>query len=414
MKRLLAILCALACLCALCVPALATEETVTIRAHVPSNWTTAFLYVWKGETPAVEWPGMEMTSEGNSWFSAQIPTDMNYAIVNDGNGTQTADLEILAGVDQWIVMGGDVSSVEVLYQEPAADELPDNTPGAKPEGNFTVHAQVPEAWASAYVWAWDDTDTSAFEAWPGLAMTEDSDGNYTAEVPAWCNHLLIAEKDGGAQSIDLTVSGVETWIVVSESADGGKCAAVTSESGYPGEISDITVHAMVPAEWSNVRVWAWKDGTNLATTDWPGELAMTQDEDGWYTLTIAGWVTGVLINADSTDGSVAQTGDLTVESGTEIWIDATTDPSNAVVSTTKPDVTVPTLPDPTEPPATDAPATKPAATDAPKTDGASNNGSDASDSAEQPKDYSVVIVIVFVIVSACAIGGALLYKKKKQ
>lgn len=408
MKRVLAILCVLACLCALCVPAMATEETVTIHAYVPSDWTQAWLYVWTGEgegaAPAFDWPGLPMTSEGDSWFSAEIPGDMTYAIVTDNNGKQTADLEIFAGVEQWITMAGDLSA-EVWYEEPTADQLPNNEPGAKPEGDYVIHVDAPDAWTTAYVWAWDDTQANAFEdaGWPGLAMTKEDDGSYTANVPVWCNHLLIASNGEGPKTIDLTIADTskEQWILVDEEGSNNVHSALVGEDGYPAEVADITVHAMVPADWANVRVWAWKDSTNLATQGWPGELVMTRDDDGWYTLTIAGWVTGLLINADGADGSVVQTGDITdFTAGSEIWIDAVTDAGVPSVSTTKPDIEAPTMPDPTEPPATNVPATQ-APTNA------------AEDNAEQPKDNSVVIIIVFVVVAVAAIGGALLYKKKK-
>ena len=74
--------------------------------------------------------------------------------------------------------------------------------------------------------------------------------------------------------------------------------------------------------------WAWSapDGTN-AFAAWPGE-ALTEAEDGWYTIQVPGWINSVIINGN--EGSV-QTSDLSVEPGSELWI-TVTDAENAEVA----------------------------------------------------------------------------------
>ena len=61
MKRFLAILCVIACLCGLCVPAMAAG-TITVSVKAPAEWTEVFLYIWDNDNNAYEgWPGKAMT-----------------------------------------------------------------------------------------------------------------------------------------------------------------------------------------------------------------------------------------------------------------------------------------------------------------------------------------------------------------
>ena len=48
MKRILAILCVIACLCGLCVPAMAAG-TITVSVKAPADWAQVYLYVWDAD-----------------------------------------------------------------------------------------------------------------------------------------------------------------------------------------------------------------------------------------------------------------------------------------------------------------------------------------------------------------------------
>ena len=84
-----------------------------------------------------------------------------------------------------------------------------------PDGMIKVHAYVPESWANPGVWAWNDNQKNAFDAWPGLAMTKGEDGWWTAEVPAWVQNVIINANSGAAQTADLDMEKTaDMWIVV--------------------------------------------------------------------------------------------------------------------------------------------------------------------------------------------------------
>lgn len=408
MKRVLAILCVLACLCALCVPAMAAEETVTIRAYVPSDWTEAYLYVWKGAegTQAFEWPGVAMTNEGDGWFSAQIPDDMTWVIVSNGT-SQTVDMEMYAGVEQWIVVyaaGADGKHAgEVLYEEPTADELPE--PGEMPAGGVVVHAQVPADWTEAYVYSWIKDGQGP--AWPGSAMTQDGDWWIgSADV---ANNQLIISNNGTPQTVDLTVeAGKEVWVIVTEAGDDGKFFAdVYHEDPANGG------QPIAPQEPEEPTTPEIPEGSSfyvagyaaLCGEDWnPGAEAnkMTQGASGLYEKTYENVPAGAYAlkvtigNWDLSWGGEGADGNyefnLETASNVTVKFDAETQTVSVEIAegNAAPE-------DETNAPATDAPA---------------NN--EGNTTTEQPKDNTALIIIIFVVVSAGAIGGALLYKKKQK
>ena len=67
----------------------------------------------------------------------------------------------------------------------------------------------------------------------------------------------------------------------------------------------------------NPCLWAWEhpSGTNVFVS-WPGE-ALTAGEDGWYAITVPGWINSVIINAK--EGSI-QTADLRVDAGKDLYV----------------------------------------------------------------------------------------------
>lgn len=272
--------------------------------------------------------------------------------------------------------------------------------------NVPVVAQVPDGWTTAYLYAWD-AEGGSNAAWPGAAMTKGDDGFWTAEVAPGYTNLIIAEKDGGLQTVDLTSDGNECWIALTAQNDEGKFeATVTADApadfvapeitvtpepapetpaAPAGDASvQITVYAMVPAEWTNVRLWAWDSGSANpeGTGDWPGTLNMTKGDDGWYSYTVSGQYNNMLINADG-----VQTGDLSVEAKPEVWLDCT-DPANVGIYYEKPSIEAPK---PTEAP---EPTPTQPSTSTPGTDIDTEGGMDTG------------LIIGIVVAVAAVIAGA--------
>ncbi len=419
MKKLLTLLCVIALLGALCVPAMAAENTVPVVAEVPADWSIAYLYAWTGDTGPWAWPGIPM-SEVDGWYVAYMPDDMENVIINNGAGTQTPDLAVDPGLPVCVLATDPANASvepELPIEVPAADELT--------VAGTTVHAGVPAEWESCYLYAWNDAGSNG--TWPGVQMEMGEDGFWYADLMPGYTNVVIAEKDGGAQSTDLVIPEAECWISFTGANEEGKYEAEITETAPEGfeppeavtpstdepatdepatdlPASDtITVYAMVPAEWTNVRLWAWDANSSNpeGTGDWPGNLTMTQDEDGWYSYTVPGQYNNVLINADG-----VQTGDQTVDAVAEVWLDCT-DPNAVTIYYEKPDIEAPVATEPVTEPSTEATDATTAATDnttaANETTAAQNNDTSADDEGGMSTTTGIIIAVIAVIVGAVVI-----------
>ncbi len=80
-------------------PEITTPPTGGIKVHYKSSWGGAKIYYWSA-TPAltaVTWPGKDMTSEGNQWYSYEFANTTKINLIFNYNGQQTADLSRTEG-----------------------------------------------------------------------------------------------------------------------------------------------------------------------------------------------------------------------------------------------------------------------------------------------------------------------------
>lgn len=98
-----------------------SDDTITVCAQVPSDWSNPGCWVWSSETgeDAFEaWPGESM-AYNDGWYTISVPAWINYVIINANNGSsQTADLPVESGRDVWVVVTDSGGLAQVYYQEP--------------------------------------------------------------------------------------------------------------------------------------------------------------------------------------------------------------------------------------------------------------------------------------------------------
>ena len=117
----------------------------------------------------------------------------------------------------------------------------DTTPGGTTTPDevteITVYAKVPENWDGPGVWAWNDKQENAFEAWPGLAMTQGEDGWWYAKVPAWVENIIINAHGGAWQTADLDLEKLEmdVWVEVTVDEAGQASTKITYSNPKTGE-----------------------------------------------------------------------------------------------------------------------------------------------------------------------------------
>ncbi|MCL1965386.1 MAG: starch-binding protein [Firmicutes bacterium] len=314
-KRILILLLCTAVLASVCATAVAEEvapERTIVYAQVPDDWQYPCLWAWAddGTSAFASWPGEQMEPDpaNAGWYYAYMPTGMDAVIVNaNDGGVQTSDYRI-DKQNAWITVTS-AEEVTVSFEAQTTGEAPAYTE------RFTVYAQVDPSWENPGTWAWEDpSGKNAFAAWPGRAMKPNENGWYSARVPVFVNSVIINANNGGVQTADIKeLDPADVWITVA--ADGSY--DFTYEDPDMLKAEDITVYAKAPEGWEAPCLWAWShpDGTN-AFQSWPGE-PLTFGEDGWYSITVPGWINSVILNANA--GTV-QTSDLSVEVGRDIYL----------------------------------------------------------------------------------------------
>ena len=296
--------------------------TVRLNADVPSEWTDVRAYYWYDNGANNGWPGTPMTKvdENGSAYYLDIPADVGYVIINNGNDDQkTDDLEITPGMESSITVSA--KSAEDTYYPAVVSNVVKYA---------DAHVTVPSSWQKVYLYCWRD-DGTFLNSWPGEEMTKGSDGKYTGKIPSETSYVIV--NDGGInQTDDLDVlAGKEVWISLDSEAhgvrdDGKNLFSATMAYNQ----SSYTVHAKVPDSWGGAYLHYWLTGTADGATEWPG-VAMTKGTDGWYSVQVPAGVSYMVVNSGSDadpnqDGVQVsyQTVDLTVNAGLEAWI--TVDP----------------------------------------------------------------------------------------
>ena len=416
MKRILAILCVIAVLCGLCVPAMAAavdlgglNSLALVGTGVPgaADWTPGdaagdFTKVSDGVYVKVitvtAGHAMSFKIAGNdAWDDAY-----NFGGMEDGvtvalgtkidlaNGGGSKDISLTAAKDGNLKFTVDLNgAVPTLLVEETTDAV--TGPGTPSTPSTPSTPAGPNSLALA------GTGIPGAADWaPGDAagdFTKTSNGVYVKVITVTAGHAMtfkIAGNDawddnfnyGGASDgvvvalgtkIDLTngsgskdlsltatkdcnlkftvdLTGATATLLVEETTDevtGPGEPAGPSDPVTPPSGDTYTLHAKVPADWQNPGVWCW-DANSTNPSDlggWPGNYAMTKDDEGWWSIQIPAGYTNVLINANS--GAV-QTIDITGLTGQEVWIDALTNVTQPTVHYEKIDIAEPK---PTEPPA---------------------------------------------------------------
>ena len=363
MKRILAILCVIAVLCGLCVPAMAAG---TITVSVKSSWSQVNLYVWENDTPMEGWPGTAMTKGANGLWTLQIPAgSYTNVIANDGS-SQTADLKMDGSADCWIDADAGVVYTDAAMSKPF---------GGNAGGNNGGNAGSVDLSGLRSLALVGDGMPGFVEGWnpgaPAGDMVKESAGVYTKVVTVLAGtdaKFKIAGNDewndaynfggaedgvsvvlgtkinltngGGSKDITLKVSkdcnlkftvdlNEMTVLVVETTEEAGTTPSNPGTSEPTGET--YTVYAKVPADWKNPAIWCWNDSDSNPPSlgAWPGTLTMKKGADGWYSAEVPVGYNNLLINAN---GGGNKTPDILGCGGKDVWINAYTNPNEPVYS----------------------------------------------------------------------------------
>jgi len=205
-----------------------------------------------------------------------------------------------------------------LVKESEKAELTEIQVQERPE-QIIIYAQVPENWKFPCLWAWSEEGQNAFENWPGNQMIKDenNEGWYYIYVPGFVDRVIVNANDGGIQTSDYKVEGMNAWITISNPETVQVSFDSLTGSSLPEYSEMYTVFAKVDSSWKNPNIWAWENETGKnAFKAWPGR-EMKANEDGYYSMEIPVWCDSIIINANK---GLVQTEDLKDIDPSSIWI----------------------------------------------------------------------------------------------
>jgi len=203
----------------------------------PVSYVDPEIYFWNvtPSGPTTTWPGVQMTSEGNGWYSYTFQNaDCANVIFSDNGNSQTADLSRCT-TEGW------------YYNGAWYDQNPDVTPSG-----LTIHFMKPSAWGTANMHYWSvtssDGSTIADTQWPGVQMTDDGTGwwSYTIANASCAN--IVFNDNGASQTADLSRCG-EGWYNNGWSSTAARQAGELNPNqdlifnlsqNYPNPFTDIT------------------------------------------------------------------------------------------------------------------------------------------------------------------------------
>ena len=182
-----------------------TTESTVVKVKV-SDGSAPYLYAWddNGGTLNGAWPGKQLTQKDtDGYYYLELDVDGSYNVIfNDGNGTQTGNIEGLAGSTTF--------TVDSKYTSPSQVTVPTDKVikiTVKP-----YSSNVP------YIYVWT-TNGNLTGEWPGKQLEEkDSNGNYVYTVEGYESINCIINDGNGAQTADIKAITSDSLITI-KSAD---------------------------------------------------------------------------------------------------------------------------------------------------------------------------------------------------
>ena len=94
-----------------------SQANATVVYYKNTNWQKPRAYMWDGGE-AINWPGTEMTSLGDSWYSIDAGSYKNIVFNNGSDKEKTGDLEIPQDVSATAYVDGNWKTVTYKLNHP--------------------------------------------------------------------------------------------------------------------------------------------------------------------------------------------------------------------------------------------------------------------------------------------------------
>lgn len=127
------------------VPSDQKQSVRTLFVYAPNSWKSVSVF---SSSPVSygDWPGRALSGD-EDWYWIELPLDQTGLILHNGDGCQTAQLDIGSGSDVYVVLGDDGSAV--IY-DGASNHPQEDTQ----TGSMEVLYLAPSDWDKCSVYWW--------------------------------------------------------------------------------------------------------------------------------------------------------------------------------------------------------------------------------------------------------------------
>ena len=262
-----------------------------------SKWSKVYIHYWsEQDLQMVQWPGEEITAGTDNLFTVAIPSNATKVLFHNGNGSQTADLDILKNGDIYIYGTGWAS-------QGSSDTV------------RTIYFKNTANWSNLHVHYWQEGSEGNLVAWPGDPMIQQDGDIFKAAIPASATHVIFNNGTDTAQTLDLKLEEALNLFVydkiAAETVPTGSWS-VYGSSQAPEAPTTRTVYLINSGNWPTAYAHYWVEGGE--STTWPG-VQMTHVEGNRYSIEVPLTMDHIIFN----NGSGTQTGDLALNDDLDVY-----------------------------------------------------------------------------------------------
>lgn len=233
----------------------AETGNITIHYYNENNWDEPYIYYYTDTKSPAAWPGAEMKSEGDGWYTYEVCGYDEVKVIFSDKGANQIPGQNQTGYtvtgDKWFAGG-------LWYDD-------------KPVG-ITVHFHNYNNWENVNIYYYSGEFENA--VWSGVPMRSDGDGWYTYDIYGYDEAKVLFNNGRGTQIPGVMEEGF----------------SVSDEMWYRNGVwtnerpEEIMLYFYKPDDWSAPNVYYYLNENDTGSA-WPGE-AMKKAYGGWYTYTI--------------------------------------------------------------------------------------------------------------------------------
>lgn len=281
-----------------------------------SSWRDVKAYVYidgSGDQLLGGWPGSTAISNGDGWWTANIPaepSDILHIIFNNGaggEGNQSADFVINDTTNVYVTNENDTKYPSKMEALTAIDMVP---------GITVAYFYNAKNWDQVAAYTWGAVNLGA---WPGTLATEVGGGWWKIELaaePSMDLNLIFNNNNNGDQTASLLVSNITNRYFCPRS-DRAYPSKAAVEALYESTVT-TTVYYYNSRGWDTVKAYVYG---SYSTGGWPG-VNCTDLGDDWWSFDIPdapGSNLHIIFNNGS-GGGTNQSDDFIISDDTHIYL----------------------------------------------------------------------------------------------